>query len=118
MRRPRLPALLLMLGGAVLWAVHFLVVYGIAAVACARGFAAATWSGIAIVPALLAVATALALAGAALLGQRGAAAMHAAAAAGDRSRRFAGFVAAGLAALALLAIAYEALPVLMLPLCR
>lgn len=118
MRRAAPSALLSLAGGGIVWAVHFLILYGLAALACARGFAAASLFGIGAVPAVIAVATTLAVAGTGILVRRGLAAMRAGAAAGDPTRRFLGSVAAGLAALAALAIAYEGLAFLMLPLCR
>lgn len=87
-------------GGGVAWAVHFAALYGFAALACARGFAGA-------IPWFTAGATLLAAlaSGAVLLvGWR-------------RRGSFQGWLGASFAALALVAIAWQAVPVYIVPLC-
>lgn len=97
-----------MLSGALIWAAHFLTIYGITTLACARGFAAAQWLGIGVVPWAIGVATLVALAAAAAV------------IASTRRMPVIGFtewITAGVAALAMLAIAWEALPAIMVPAC-
>jgi hypothetical protein len=89
--------LLRMSAGAIVWAAHFMLIYGLTGLACARGLPG-------IVPWAIAVATALAVAAAVALLL-------------VRSADFAGRVASGVAGLALVAIVWEALPALALPAC-
>lgn len=84
--------------GVILWAVHFTVVYGFTALACARGFgAAAPW----VVGAVTLVAAALAIA---LI------VTHI-------SSEFTRWMTAALAAFALVAIVWEGIPAFMVPTC-
>jgi hypothetical protein len=85
--------------GVMVWAVHFAVLYGVTALACARGFPQA-------VPWTIALATALA-----------AAAALAIIVAGYRRRaEFIAWLSAAVAAFALLAIVFESLA-LLVPAC-
>ena len=93
--------LFFMSSGAVIWALHFGAIYGLTGLACARGWQAAVPPGIAlatVVAAILALAVLVA-------GWR-------------RRAQFESWMTAGIAALALLAILWEALPVLIVPICR
>lgn len=86
--------------GVVVWALHFATVYGFTALACARGWERA-------VPVVVAGASAAA-----------AAVLVAIIVAGWRQgARFEPWLSATLAAFALVAVAYETLPVLLLPAC-
>jgi hypothetical protein len=87
-------------GGALCWALHFAAVYGFTGLACARGMAGA-------VP--------LAIAGFTLVAASAAAVILALAL--RRRDSFEHWLAAAVAALALLAIAWEALPALLVPAC-
>jgi len=84
--------------GVVLWAVHFTVIYGFTALACARGFGGAA-------PWVVGVATAAA----------GAAAI--AIIVTHLSSEFTRWMTAAVAGLALLAIVWEGLPALIVPVC-
>ena len=93
--------LLFMSSGVVIWALHFGAIYGLTGLACARGWPEAVTPGVAlatVVAALLALAVLVA---------------------GWRRRvQFESWMTAGIAALALVAIVWEALPVLIVPICR
>lgn len=85
--------------GVLVWALHFAAIYGFTALACARQLPAP-------VPWAVALATLAAAAGCLLILRQ------------ELARPgFEAWLAAGLAALALLAIVWEALPVLMVPPC-
>jgi hypothetical protein len=87
--------------GVIVWALHFTAVYGFTALACARGFPRAVpWAIGAATLAAAAVAIAII------------------AMAYSKRRDFADGIAAGVAAFALLAIVWEALPVLIVPACE
>jgi membrane associated rhomboid family serine protease len=87
--------------GIVVWAAHFTLLYGFAALACARGFAQALpW----VAGAAGALAAALAAA-IVVVNLR-------------RDDRFEAWLGASVAALALLAIVWETLPVFMLGACE
>lgn len=84
----------------IVWAVHFTAIYGFTGLACARGFASA-------VPWVIGAATLLA-----------ATAVLAIIAHGYRRRAaFEAWMSATLGGFALLAIAWEAIPVLVVPAC-
>ena len=94
-------AMLRATGGLILWAAHFTILYGVVGLACARGVPA-------VVPWTAAIATLLAVAGAAWLTLSG-------------LRRgphdFLAWLTAAAAASALVAIVWQALPVLLVPWC-
>jgi hypothetical protein len=90
-----------MSAGALVWAAHFAVIYGFTALACARGFVSA-------VPWVTGGATLVALGIAALV----------MVSAWRERERFTPWMAASIAALAMLAIVYESLALLMVPACR
>jgi hypothetical protein len=84
--------------GVVLWALHFTVVYGFTALACARGFgAAAPW--VVGVATLVAAALAIAIIVTHL------------------SSEFTRWMTAALAAFALVAIVWEGIPAFIVPTC-
>lgn len=90
-----------MSSGAILWAVHFTVLYGFTTLACARGFSSA-------IPWVLGAATLAALGVAAFVVAR----------AYPRRAEFASWFTAALAALAGLAIVFEGFAFVMVPPCR
>src|SRR3546814_6226724 len=49
------------LAGRLIWAAHFLLIYGFAALACARGFADVRLLGAGVVPLIVGAATAVAI---------------------------------------------------------
>jgi hypothetical protein len=86
--------------GVIIWALHFTALYGVTALACARG-----WEG--VVPSAIAGATALAVVAAAAV-----------MVAGWRRRSvFEYWLSATVAGFGLIAIVYEAIPVLVVPIC-
>jgi len=99
------------------WTAQFMVVYGVTALACARGFADASLLGLSVVPLIIAAATALALAvtgvslGAAFARRRRTAAEAPAA------DRFLIHLALVIGGLSLVAIAWTGLPALLVPAC-
>ena len=91
---------LLLFAGPLTWAAHFAAIYGITAIACARGSAGWVPQAIAAIT-FVAAAAAIAILVAAL----------------RRRESFEHWLAAGAAGLALVAIAWEALPALVVPAC-
>jgi hypothetical protein len=89
-----------MSSGAIVWGVHFAAIYGITALACARGFPA-------LVPWAIGIATIIALGLVFLLIW----------AAFKDLGEFANWLSAAVAGLALLAIVWQAFPVLLVPAC-
>jgi hypothetical protein len=101
--------MLRMFSGALIWAVHFIAIYGFTTLACARGFATMQWLGVGIVAWAIGAATMIALVAAVAV------AVYA-----TRTVPVNGFtewITAGVAALAALAIVWEALPAIMVPAC-
>jgi hypothetical protein len=99
----------------VLWAAQFTIVYGLTAVACARGWYGHALLGLDVVRAGIAGATVLALVATGLvLWQTLARRAHAP---GDESERFIAGVTLWVCGLSLLAIAYNGVPALILPAC-
>lgn len=106
-----------MMAAFLIWAAHFLLVYGINGLACARGFDRAELFGFAFVPAAVLGATALALllTGAVLLlALRGG---GPAARAGEDPRRFIRRFTVVAAGSALVAILWNGLPAVQVPAC-
>lgn len=99
--------------GLLIWAADFLFIYVLAALACARGFAATEIAGVRLVPFAAMLATLLALAGTAAV-MWSARQRTRRASDRDRPAEFVSFLVLALGALALLAIAWNALPVVML----
>ena len=112
--------MLFMIGGLIVWAAHFTVVYGFTAVACAKDLAGTTFLGIELVPFVIGVATVLAWITAGLvLG------IAFSSPTPPRSLRYAGsteeflqYTGAFIAGLSLFAITLTALPALVLEPCR
>jgi hypothetical protein len=92
--------ILFMSAGVALWALHFAAIYGLSALACARGRPELVLPSVVIATTLAAAAT-IAVLGVGLRGRA----------------RFESWLASGIAALALVAIVWEALPVLIVPIC-
>ncbi|MDQ3774676.1 MAG: hypothetical protein M3461_10060 [Pseudomonadota bacterium] len=103
------PTLFFISAGLLIWGADFLFIYVFAALACARGFDDAILFGIGVVPLAVGVATAIASAmtGAVLISAvRGAEQ-------GPSTSRFLQRLTLGLAVLALVAIAWNGLPALL-----
>ena len=92
--------ILFMSSGVTVWALHFAAIYGLSALACARG-----WRGL-VVPSTVVSTVLASIAIGVIL-----------AVALPRRAQFEYWMSACLAALALVAIVWEALPVLMVPAC-
>ncbi|MEJ7667984.1 MAG: hypothetical protein WKH97_04455 [Casimicrobiaceae bacterium] len=99
-----------------IWAVHFLAIYAFTAIACERRFADANWLGVGVVPwtiggvTLAAAAAALVTIWLALRDVPGRAPR-------SETSQFLRWMTAAFGALTLLAILWEALPVLLVPVC-
>lgn len=98
-----------MFAGVIVWAVHFTAIYSFTALACARGFSQLQWLGLGVVT--------WAIGGATLIAATATLVILVPALRTAR-RSFESWMAAGVAALALIAILWETLPVMMLPVCR
>lgn len=110
-RSPFTHDMLLLFAGPIVWALHFLAIYGFTGIACARALPAGQWLGLGW--------HAWVLVGAGVLA---AAALLVTVRARPRSespenRRFVRWVAIALAGLALLAIAWETMAVFLVPPC-
>lgn len=120
MRRPGFSAkFAFLLSGLLIWALHFLFVYGVNGLACARGFAGNEMGGFGVVPLTVLAATAVALAfqGAILLV---AYAGHGPGIHGEQDNslgEFWRFTTAALAALSLVAVVWTGLPALFIHPC-
>ena len=106
--------MLFMIGGLLVWAVHFTIIYGFTAVACANGFAATRVLGIGVVPFVIGAATLLALAttGLVLKSALSGPILPRSARYGETTEHFLRYTAVVIAVLSLVAIAWNALPVL------
>jgi hypothetical protein len=103
--------------GLLIWLADFLVIYVVAALACARGFAAATWLGVDIVglvSALATLAACVATIGVVFVGRRKARTASADAREDGASLAFLGELTLWAAVLGLLATVLTALPGLLL----
>jgi hypothetical protein len=95
-----LNATLRLSAGVIIWALHFAAVYGFTALACARG-----WHG-AVLPFILTAS----LLAASAVGEVIVAGLR-------RRTEFEGWMSAAVGGFALVAIVYEAIPVLIVPVC-
>ncbi len=115
--RPALDVLLSVAGLAV-WAAHFTAIYALSAVACERGLTGRLLLGLPWVPALVGIATLVALAVLALVLRP---ALRAPGGpiteGGEAEPRFTRWFAGTTAVLAALAVVFQAVPVLILPGC-
>ena len=102
---------LLLFAGPIVWAVHFLVIYGIAGLVCARPAPRAAWLGLDVAAWGLVV---LGIVAAAAILACWRVAPREPAADGSRALRW---LSRGLALLALLAIAWETVVLFVLPFC-
>lgn len=106
--------------GLLIWALHFALLYGLAAVACARGWQEHRFLGFGLIPfstAALTLAALMAAAATLLAGIR----RYAAAEQAHDIRpvdAFMAYTAATLAAVSLVAILWNAVPVFIVPVCR
>lgn len=106
--RPFLANALRASGGVMLWALHFLVIYGFTALACARGFHQRDWLGAGPITWVVLGATVVTATGMIWLMRRLWLATP---------RVFVDWLGAALTALALVGVLYEALPVLLVKPC-
>ena len=114
------PTFLYMLAGLIVWSVRFLVVYSFTAIACSRGWAGETLAGIGIVPLVVSVLTLASILGCIAVLARAVPRLDFRWPDQDaeENTRFVHYVAATVAALALLAVIWETLPVFLVPVCR
>jgi hypothetical protein len=103
------------LAGLLIWAAHFLVIYGATGLACTRGFADARVLGFGVLALTIVAATVLALLAAGAVLVR---ALRFARRSDGGSIPFLRWMAAMVALLALVAIAWDGLPVLLVSACR
>lgn len=109
---------LLSAAGLVVWAGHFTLVYAVTALACERGLLGRSLFGLPLVPALVGLATLLALALLVLLLRPALAGLGTPLTEGGEAEpRFTRWFAASTTLLATLAVVFEAVPALLLPGC-
>jgi hypothetical protein len=99
-----------MFSGPLIWAAHFTAIYAFTALACARHFAHASWLGVDVVLWAIGIGTSAAAIAALVVFLAGVSD-------GRRDDPFVAWMSAALGALALVAIVWEALPVLLVPVC-
>lgn len=100
-------------GGLLIWAALFLFTYVFAAIACARGFSYADWLGLSVVPLLLIAAAVAALGGLHALARRIDALLARSGRRSEDTERLVADVAAIVCGLALIAIVWNTLPLLL-----
>ncbi len=104
--------------GLIAWAAQFTVIYGIAAIACARGYADISFVGIGLVPFTILVATVLALAATALVMAFAARERRRMDERTDPANRFLNTTALLVGGLSLVTILWHGLPALVVPACQ
>jgi hypothetical protein len=100
-------------GGLLVWAAVFLFTYVFGAIACARGFSYALWLGVSVVPLLLLLVAALSLGALHVIARRADRLQDGIARRSDDTRRVVAHVAIAVCGLALIAIVWNALPLLL-----
>lgn len=103
---------LFMLAGPMIWAAHFLFIYSVHGVACARPMLYGAWLGAPVSAWIIVAASVLALAAMGLIFLRLRTRLRRS---GDRG--FPSWMAAALSLLSALAIVWETIPVLLVPAC-
>lgn len=103
---------LLLFSGPIVWAAHFLTIYGWIGVLCAHGYPGGTWLDLGLPAWSVLLASTAAAAAIAAIGLRARSR-----AASPDNRRFVLWMTRALAALSLLAIAWETLTVFLVPAC-
>lgn len=111
--------MLFAIGGLLVWAVHFTIVYGFTTVACTTGFASSTFAGIGFVPLVIGMVTLLAWTVTGLVLRSAlfrpvpprSFRYH------ERTENFLQYTAAVVAALALIAVTWTAFPVVIINPC-
>jgi hypothetical protein len=113
------PTFIYINAGLIIWAVRFLAAYVFTALACARGWSDATIAGIGAVPAVVGLFTLLAAIGCVAILARAAAHLRSSVSPDPAAEnaRFIHYVAGSIAALGLLAVIWETLPIFMIPIC-
>lgn len=106
--------ILFMTAGLLIWAAQFAILYAFNALACARGFAAATMLGFGVVPLAVTAATLIAVSASAWVLWRGLAADDASA---DATGAFVNYTAIGVAVLGIVAVIWNWVPALIVPPC-
>lgn len=111
--------MLFMIGGLLVWAAHFTIIYGFTAVACAKGLAATDVLGLGIIPFVIGAATLLAWAttGMVLMSAMSGPVPPRSTRFDEATEHFLRYTAAFIAMLSLVAIAWNALPVLVVTPC-
>lgn len=109
-------ATLLMISGLLIWAAHFALIYAFTALACARRFWELSWLGVAVVPWLVGFATVAAVGALLAIGARSLRQAHSKTGVANASQ-FCRWMTVAIAWLAVLAIVWQVLPVLLVPTC-
>lgn len=113
------PTILYLTGGLIIWGARFLAAYIFTAIVCSRGWSDASLGGLGIVPAIVSLLTLVSAAGCLAIMLRARAHLRRASPdAAEQNTRFVHYIAATMAALGLLAVIWETLPVYMIPICR
>lgn len=105
--------LLYLLAGPLIWLVHFLFIYIVNAVACARSALTGQWLGLPASSWIIVAGSAAALAGMALAASRQQARVRA-----QGAPSFHAWLAAALCGLSAVAVVWETLPVFLMAACR
>jgi hypothetical protein len=103
--------------GLIAWAVQFTVIYGVTAVACARGYAGVTLLGLGVVPLTIVATTVLAFAATGVVLAWGLRERRRADADTHPTDRFLTSATLLVSGLSLVTIAWHGLPALLVPVC-
>ncbi len=108
-----------MLGGLIIWGARFLAVYSFTAIACSRGWSEESFAGVGVVPLAVGLLTFTAVLGCGALLAWAYARLRVTFPDPDaeENTRFVHYIAATVAALSLLAVVWETLPVFVVPVC-
>lgn len=105
-------------GGLIVWAVRFLAMYGLTGLYCARPDWPQRIAGIGVLPLALVLMSVAALAVNGAIGRHAIGRLRAPVSAGSANGRFVHATAAAVALLGTVAILWETLPLMMIPVCR
>ena len=117
--RDSIGKMLFMIGGLLVWAIHFTIIYGFTTVACTKNFAITNMLGLGIVPLAIGAVTlaAFATTGAVLMAAMSGPIPPRSVRYGDTTEHFMRYTTVAIAALSLVAIAWNAIPALLFAPC-
>lgn len=110
--------ILYLMGGLIIWTTRFLLAYGFTGLYCARPQWQTEFAGFSLAAIVVTMLSLLAIGANAAIFTHAVSRLRSGPAAGSENGRFVHYIAAAVVALGTVAIVWESLPFLMIPVCR